>query len=106
MEILNFKDLGDTSVVSDCTLGVNLVIDILFYVATGTSRLYTIWKQSGPLVMEILHFEHLAANAVVLIIGGYQISIANYLRGGGGIYPHIKLKEIRADADAAAMIKP
>ena len=42
MEIFNFKDLGDTSVVSDCTLGVNLVIDILFYVATGTSPLYTI----------------------------------------------------------------
>ena len=37
--------------------------------------------------MEILHFEdlgdecRLAANAVVLVIGGYQISIAKYLRG-------------------------
>ena len=44
-------------------------------------------KAIGPLVMEILHFEDLgirvslAANAVVLIIGGYQISIAKYLRG-------------------------
>ena len=28
------------------------------------------------------------ANAVVLVLGGYQISIATYLRGG--IYPHIK----------------
>ena len=38
--------------------------------------------------MEILHFEdlgdtecHLAANTVVLVLGGYQISIAMYLRG-------------------------
>ena len=29
MEILHFKDLGDTCVVSECSLGVNLVIDIL-----------------------------------------------------------------------------
>ena len=27
MEILHFKDLGDTSVVSECSLGVSLVID-------------------------------------------------------------------------------
>ena len=30
MEILHFKDLGDTSVVSECSLGVNLVIDNFF----------------------------------------------------------------------------
>ena len=36
MEILHFKDLGDTSVVSECSLGVNLVIDNFFYVASGT----------------------------------------------------------------------
>ena len=41
MEILHFKELGDTSVVSECSLGVNLVIDI-FYVASGTSPLYKI----------------------------------------------------------------
>ena len=28
MEILHFKDLGDTSGISECSLGVNLVIDI------------------------------------------------------------------------------
>ena len=28
MEISQFADLGDTSVVSECSLGVNLVIDI------------------------------------------------------------------------------
>ena len=27
MDILHFKDLADTSVVSECSLGVNLVID-------------------------------------------------------------------------------
>ena len=30
MDILYFKDLGDTSVVSECSLGVNLVIDNIF----------------------------------------------------------------------------
>ena len=44
MEILHFEDLGDTSVVSECSLGVNLVIDIFLYVAsgTGTSPLHKI----------------------------------------------------------------
>ena len=28
MEIFHFEDLGDTSVVSECNLGVNLGIDI------------------------------------------------------------------------------
>ena len=62
-------------------------------------------------------------NTVVLVLGGYQISIAKYLRGG--IYPHIKFERdtlniLRiivftssgstggggAAADAAAMLKP
>ena len=46
MEILHFEDLGDTNVISKCSLGANLVIDIFFYVASGTSPLYKIWKQS------------------------------------------------------------
>ena len=46
MEILHFEDLGDASVVSECSLGVNLVIDNFCYVASGTSPLYKIWKQS------------------------------------------------------------
>ena len=46
MEILHFEDLGDTSVISECSLGVNLVIDIFFYVASDSSPLYKIWKQS------------------------------------------------------------
>ena len=46
MELLHFEDLGDTSVISECSLGVNLVFDIFFYVASGTSPLYKIWKQS------------------------------------------------------------
>ena len=41
MEILHFKDLGDTSVVSECNVGVNLVIDN-FYVVSDTSPLYKI----------------------------------------------------------------
>ena len=42
MEILQFEDLGDTSVVSECSLGDNLVIDNFFYVASGNSPLYKI----------------------------------------------------------------
>ena len=42
MEILHFDDLGDTSVVSECSFAVNLVIDIFVYVASGTSPLYKI----------------------------------------------------------------
>ena len=30
MEVLQFEDLGDTSVISECSLGVNLVIDFFF----------------------------------------------------------------------------
>ena len=40
MEILHFEDLWDTSVVRECSLGVNLVIDN--FVASGTSPLYKI----------------------------------------------------------------
>ena len=39
MEISHFKDLGDTSVVSECSLGVNLVIDNLFDVVLDISFL-------------------------------------------------------------------
>ena len=28
LEILHFKDLGDTSVISECSLGANLVIEV------------------------------------------------------------------------------
>ena len=35
MEILHFEDLGDTSVVSECSLGVNLVIDKFFLCSFG-----------------------------------------------------------------------
>ena len=59
MEILHFEDLGDTSVVSECSLGVNLVIGFRYF--TSVSNL----KPIGPLVMEILHFEDLGDMSVV-----------------------------------------
>ena len=40
MEILHFKDLGDKSVISECSLGDNLVVDNFGYVTSGTSPLY------------------------------------------------------------------
>ena len=51
MEILHFKELGDTSVVMNAVWGVNLVIDNL--------------KAIGPLLMEILHFEDLGDTKVL-----------------------------------------
>ena len=42
MEILHFEDLGYTSVISERTLGVNLVIDNFLYVASDSSPLYKI----------------------------------------------------------------
>ena len=42
MEILHFEDLGDTGVISECSLGVNLVIDNFLYVASDSSPLYKI----------------------------------------------------------------
>ena len=42
MEILHFEDLGDTSVISECSLCVNLVIDNLFYVVSDSSLVYKI----------------------------------------------------------------
>ena len=42
MKILHFEDLGDTTVISECSVGDNLVIDKFCYVAAGTSPMYTI----------------------------------------------------------------
>ena len=42
MEILHLKDLGDTSVISECILGVNLVSDHFCYVVSDTSPMYNI----------------------------------------------------------------
>ena len=67
MEILHFKDLGDTSVISECSLGVNLVIDIFFDVASDTLPLYKIWKQS----------DHYLWRYCILKIWGKQVSSAN-----------------------------
>ena len=79
MEILHFKDLGDTSVVSECSLGVNLVIDNFFYVASGSSPLH---RYCDIAFCRFGGYEfRLAANTVVLVLGEYQISIAKYLRG-------------------------
>ena len=42
MEILHLKDLGDTGVVSECSLGFNLFIDNFVYVVSDTSPLHKI----------------------------------------------------------------
>ena len=62
MEIFHFKELGDTSVISECSLGVNLVIDkCSFRYFTSVYNL----KAIGLLLIEILHFEDLGDTSVV-----------------------------------------
>ena len=56
MEILHFKDLGDTNVISECILGDNLVIDNFFLCSFRYFTSVYNLKAIGPLVMEILHF--------------------------------------------------
>ena len=99
MEILHFKDLGDTSVISECSLGVNLVIDIFFYVTSDSSPLYKIWKQS----------DHYLWRYCILKIWGIQVSFGckrscssprrvsnfNSKEPQGGIYRHIKFERDR-----------
>ena len=72
MDILHFKDLGDTSVISECSLGVNLVIDNLCYVVSDTSPLYKIWKQSDHYwrycILKIWGIQMSSANAVWVLI--------------------------------------
>ena len=65
MEILHLKDLEDTSVISKCSLGVNLVIDNFLYVVSDTSPLYKIWKQSDITFWRI---QVSSANAVLVLI--------------------------------------
>ena len=67
MEILHFKDLGDTSVISECSLSVNLVIDNFSDVASDTLPLYKIWKQS----------DHYLWRYYILKIWGIHVSSAN-----------------------------
>ena len=63
-------------------LGVNLVIDNFLFVASGTSPLYKFESNGDIAFWRIGGYEcHLAANAVVLVFGRYQTSIATYLRG-------------------------
>ena len=64
METLQFEDLGDISVVSECSLGDNLVIDNFLCSLRYFTSVYNL-KAIGPLLMGILHFEDLGDASVV-----------------------------------------
>ena len=79
MEILHFED---TSVVMECSLGVNLII-VIFVCSFGFfTSIYNL-KAIGPLLMEILQFEDLG-----------DISV-NSKEVQGDIYLHIKFERDR-----------
>ena len=68
MEILHLKDLGDTSVVSECSLGDNCC-----YVASDSPPQYKILKQSDHYlwrycILKILGIQVSSANAVWVLI--------------------------------------
>ena len=65
MDILHFEDLGDTSVLSECSLGVNLVTDNCFYVASDSHLCIKLESNQTITSMEILHFEDLGDTSVV-----------------------------------------
>ena len=96
MEILHFEDLGDTSVVSECSLGVNLVIDNFFYVASDSSPLYKIWKQSDHYLWRYRSLKIWG----IWVSFGCERSCSSHRRVSnfnskvpqGGIYPHIKFE--------------
>ena len=94
MEILHLKDLGDTSVISECSLGVNLVID--FFLLCSFRYFNSVWnlKAIGPLVMEILHFEDLRVSFGCERSCSSHRRVSNFNRKvpQGGIYPHIKFE--------------
>ena len=96
MEILHFEDLGDTSVISECSLGVNLVIDNFFYVASDSSPLYKIWKQSDHYLWR---YRSLKIWGIWVSFGcgrscssHRRVSNFNSKVPQGGIYPHIKFE--------------
>ena len=90
MEILHFEDLGDTSVVSECSLGVNLVIDNFFDVASDTYK--EVSKAIRPLLMEILYLEDLGDTSVVSECSlGVNLVIDNFFDVASDTLPLYKI---------------
>ena len=102
MEILQFEDLGDTSVVSECSLAVNILIDNYCYVASGTSPLYKIWKQSNHWLWRYCIFKIWW----IWVSFGCEHSCSSHRRVSnfnrkvpqGGIYPHITFERDRLNS--------
>ena len=93
MEILHFKDLGDTSVISESSLGVNLVIDNILYVASDTSPLYKIGNQSDHYLWRycILKFWGVPVSfcCELSCSSALRVSNCNSKVTQGGIYLHV-----------------
>ena len=91
MEILHVKDLGDTSFVSVCSLGVNLVIDNLCYVVSDTSPLYKIWKQSDHYLWRYCILKIWGISVVSECSLGDNLVIDNFLYVASGTSPPYKI---------------
>ena len=99
MEILQFEDLGDTSVINECSLGVNLVIDIFLYVASDSSPLYKISKQSDNYLWRYCILKiwgiQLSFGCERCCSSPWRVSNFNSKEPQGGNYPHIKFERVR-----------
>ena len=99
MEILYFKDLADTSVVSECSLGVNLVIDNFLC----SFRYFTSIKfESNRTITLIWRYCILKIWGIRVLFGcerscssARRVSNFNSKVPQGGIYPHIKFERDR-----------
>ena len=83
MEILHFEDLGDTSVTSECSLGVNLVIE--------SNRTFTY----GDIAFRRFGGYECRLAAIGSCSSPRRVSNFNSKVAQGGIYLHIKFKRDR-----------
>ena len=91
MDILHLKDLGPTSVISECSLGLNLVIDNFYDVVSSTSSVSNL-KANRLLLMEKLHFENLGDTSVVSECSlGVNLVIDIFLYVASGTSPLYKI---------------
>ena len=98
MEILHFEDWG-YKCRQRMQLGINLVIDNFLYVASGTSPLYKIWKQSD---YYLWRYCILKIWGIQVLFGcesscssARRVSNFNSKVTRGGIYLHIQFERDR-----------
>ena len=92
MEILHFKDLGDTS--QRMQLGINLPVVSHHFLVCSFRYFTSVYnlKAIRPLLMEILHFEDLGDTSVINECSlGVNLVIDNFFYVASGTSPLYKI---------------